>query len=112
MDETTGNYISPLLQRYSSVILMLPHHLSAGISPKEIADYLHISQASVTRDLANLQKSGIAERVQRNGKKRVYWRLTLKMAQIAYPPIVNQLRNVLDAFIAAHGGGPGPTFDI
>ena len=71
-------YHSNSQQRILKVMLALAGHEVTGLAPGEIARGLHITPSNVTRDLANLRMSGLAEQMTESDR----WRLTPKLSQI------------------------------
>ena len=66
-------------QRILRVLLCLGGNVVTGLAPIEIATSLGIARDKVTRDLANLEEAGCAERIQDTGR----WRLGPRVPQIA-----------------------------
>jgi DNA-binding IclR family transcriptional regulator len=75
-----ANYTSDSQQRILKVLLVLAGNEFNGITPVQIRKTLELSAATITRDLANLETAGLAERIPGQTEK---WRLGPKMIQIA-----------------------------
>lgn len=73
-----SKYHSKSQQRILKIIFVLAGHEVDGLAPGEISKALHVTPSSVTRDLANLRISGLAEQLAETER----WRLTPKLSQI------------------------------
>jgi DNA-binding IclR family transcriptional regulator len=65
------DYTSPSQQRLLSVQRLLAQHSVSGLSISQIAEALQATSPSITRDLANLEQQGFAERLPNNSER---WR--------------------------------------
>jgi|JI9StandDraft_2_1071091.scaffolds.fasta_scaffold392026_2 DNA-binding IclR family transcriptional regulator len=72
-------YDNAAQQRILRLVGILSGHELHGLSPKDMADGLGISQPTITRDLHNLREVGFAEQIQETGR----YRLSPKIVQIA-----------------------------
>lgn len=73
-----SGYINASQQRILRAVMCLAGHEVDGLAPTELARALRTSASNVTRDLANLQEAGFAEKIDSDG-----WRLTPKIVQIS-----------------------------
>jgi len=71
-------YRNAAQQRVLRLLVHLGGHEIDGLAPAEIARSLGVTASNVTRDLANLELAGLAERL---GESR-RWRLTPRISQI------------------------------
>ena len=71
-------YISKSQQRVLQMQFVLAGNELYGLAPGEIATAMAIGQSQVTRDLANLEAAGIAERVPETHR----WWLSPRVGQI------------------------------
>lgn len=76
---TADRYISTTSQRLLQLIEVLAGHEIDGIRPAELARALDVSASIITRDLANLEHRGWAQKVEDTGG----WRLTPKVGRIS-----------------------------
>lgn len=76
--ERATDYTNPAQQRVLAIQLLLAGNEFTGVLPSELARALDTSLPNMTRDLFNLEKAGIAERMP-TGR----WRLGPKLVQIA-----------------------------
>lgn len=74
----TDKYRNNAQQRVLAVMLRLAGHEVDGLAPGELASAMSIQPSTITRDLANLQIAGLAEKIP--GTER--WRLAPKLPQI------------------------------
>lgn len=77
MSEAT-DYTSEAQQRVLQVLLLLAGNEFDGVTPTELARAAGTTPPNITRDLYNLGKAGLAERLE-TGR----WRLGPKLIQIA-----------------------------
>nr|VFK15007.1 MAG: hypothetical protein BECKLPF1236B_GA0070989_107113 [Candidatus Kentron sp. LPFa] len=66
-----ADYTNACQQRILRTLLALFGHEIDGLAPGQVAKRLGTTPANATRDLFNLEKSGLAERIPRNGHYRV-----------------------------------------
>lgn len=71
-------YINDAQQRILALCLLLAGNELHGLSPTEIARELKAGPSTVTRDLANLNLAGYAEKIPETGR----WRLGPRLIQI------------------------------
>jgi DNA-binding IclR family transcriptional regulator len=74
-----SDYTNDGQQRILSLLKTLAGNEVTGLLPHEIATAQKCSAAIVTRDLFNLAKAGLAEKIAETGR----WRLGPKLVQIA-----------------------------
>lgn len=74
-----SDYTNDAQQRILRLLTLLAGNEITGMAPGEIARHQQCSPSVVTRDLANLQEAGFAERVPETGA----WRLAPPVVQIA-----------------------------
>lgn len=72
-----SDYTNPAQQRVLATVLLLAGNEFDGVAPVELARALATNPSNVTRDLANLETAGFAERLP-TGR----WRLGPKLVQI------------------------------
>lgn len=73
------DYINAAQQRLLQLIDLLAGHELQGLAPAEIAKALGCSASAVTRDMANLQTAGWAEKTPKGER----WRLSPHPIQLA-----------------------------
>jgi DNA-binding IclR family transcriptional regulator len=76
---SAADYTNEAQQRLMRVINALSSHPVTGATPGDVAKEVHCSQSVMTRDLANLEQGGYAERVPETGR----WRLAPPIVQIS-----------------------------
>lgn len=74
-----SDYINAAQQRLCKTILLLAGKEFDGVQPSALAKALGTNPSNVTRDLANLQEAGFAERIGDSDR----WRLGPKVVQVA-----------------------------
>lgn len=74
-----SDYINAAQQRILKTVLLLAGKEFDGVQPSALAKALNTNPSNVTRDLANLQEAGFAERIGDSDR----WRLGPKVVQIA-----------------------------
>lgn len=79
MTSPNQNYINAAQQRLLKAIVLLAGNEFNGLAPSDLAKALQTNPSNITRDLANLKESGLAEQLPDTGR----WRLGPKVVQIA-----------------------------
>ena len=79
MSERATDYTNDGQQRIIKLILVLFGDVVNGMTPAVLARHVDCSPAVMTRDLANLQLAGLADRDETTGA----WRLTPRLPQQA-----------------------------
>ncbi len=74
-----SDYINAAQQRLLKAVVLLAGNEFNGLAPSDLAKALNTNPSNVTRDLANLKESGLAEQLPDTGR----WRLGPKLVQIA-----------------------------
>jgi DNA-binding IclR family transcriptional regulator len=74
-----SDYTNDAQQRVMRAVLVLAGHEVHGLAPAQIARDMQVSPSVVTRDMANLEAAGWAERVPATGN----WRLGPAPVQVA-----------------------------
>lgn len=74
-----ADYTNNSQQRILAVVLALFDDVVNGVAPVALARAVATSLPNITRDLANLQAAGLAERLEETG----CWRLTPRLPQQA-----------------------------
>lgn len=73
------DYTNEAQQRIVQLILLMFSDVVLGIAPSALAKALQCTASTITRDLDNLAKAGLAERDEKTG----LWRLTPRLPQQA-----------------------------
>jgi DNA-binding IclR family transcriptional regulator len=71
----SADYTNAAQQRILALALLMFGDVVNGYAPGALAKALETTPSNVTRDLANLAKAGLAERVEATG----HWRLTSRL---------------------------------
>lgn len=79
MATTNEAYVSEPQQRILKLLLLLSGNEVVGLAPSEIAKEQGCTPSIVTRDLANLEHAGFAERIPETQR----WRLAPLVVQIS-----------------------------
>lgn len=79
MATTNDAYLSEPQQRILRLLVLLSGNEVVGMAPSEIAKEQGCSASIVTRDLANLEHAGLAERIPETQR----WRLAPLIVQIS-----------------------------
>lgn len=75
----SADYINAAQQRILKTVLLMAGKEFDGVQPSALAKALGTNPSNVTRDLANLQEAGFAERIGDSDR----WRLGPKVVQVA-----------------------------
>lgn len=72
-------YRNEAQQRLCKLIVLLAGNEFNGVAPSDLAKALNTHPSNITRDLANLQEAGFADRIGETDR----WRLGPKVVQVA-----------------------------